>query len=59
MTFPAGSLQGLIDALLHVTDPARVDTLKSGSRPVLEEWRRKADPVQGLRQALRHVGALT
>jgi glycosyltransferase involved in cell wall biosynthesis len=55
-TFPAGSLDRLIDALLRVTDPARVDRYKAASPAVLQKWREMADPVDGLRRALRHVG---
>jgi glycosyltransferase involved in cell wall biosynthesis len=56
--FPAGSLSGLTDALLRATDPARVDNYKAASAPILERWRELADPVEGLRKALAHVGAL-
>lgn len=56
--FTAGSLDGLVDALLRVTDPDRVDGYRAASPAVLAEWRRVADPVEGLRRALRHVGAL-
>jgi glycosyltransferase involved in cell wall biosynthesis len=56
--FPAGSLDGLVDALLRVTDPARIDSYRAESPIVLNEWRSVADPVDGLRRALRHIGAL-
>jgi glycosyltransferase involved in cell wall biosynthesis len=55
--FPAGSLDGLVDALLRVTDPARIDSYRSESPAVLNEWRAVADPVDGLRRALQHIGA--
>jgi glycosyltransferase involved in cell wall biosynthesis len=58
-TFPAGSLSGLVDALNVVTDPTCVDKFKAGSKPVLESWRRSADPIDGIRRALRHVGVLS
>lgn len=54
--FPVGSREGLVQALLRVTDPRRVDMYKAGSEPVLAAWRQTADPVEGLRRALRHVG---
>jgi glycosyltransferase involved in cell wall biosynthesis len=54
--FAAGSLEGLVAALLRVTDPDRVDRYKAGSGPVLAAWREAADPVEGLRRALQHVG---
>ena len=53
--FTAGRLQALTEKLLLATDPERIETLKAGSNTVLEEWRRIADPVQGLREAL-HAG---
>jgi glycosyltransferase involved in cell wall biosynthesis len=54
--FAAGSLEGLVQSLLRVTSPDRVDAYKAGSAPVLAAWRKQADPVEGLRRALRHVG---
>jgi glycosyltransferase involved in cell wall biosynthesis len=51
--FPGGSLQALTEKLMFATDPERIDRLKAGSSTVLEEWRRTADPVQGLREALQ------
>ena len=54
--FPAGNLQQLTERLLEVTDPSRIEGLKAGSAGVLREWRAKADPVNGLRQALQSCG---
>jgi glycosyltransferase involved in cell wall biosynthesis len=54
--FPPGDSHALTDCLLDVTDPARADTMKAASAGVLADWRRAADPVHGLRQALRHCG---
>jgi glycosyltransferase involved in cell wall biosynthesis len=54
--FASGSSEGLVEALFRATDPQRVDTYKAGSAPVLAAWRQTADPVEGLRRALRHVG---
>ena len=50
--FPSGSLQALTERLMFVTEPERIETLKAGSAAVLAEWRKVADPVEGLRQAL-------
>jgi glycosyltransferase involved in cell wall biosynthesis len=50
--FPAGDLKELIECLLDVTDPNRIDAMKAASRPILERWRKRGDPVQGLREAL-------
>jgi len=56
--FPAGRLDGLVEALLDVTAPERIDAMKAASPGRLEAWRRRADPVEGLRQALESVGVL-
>lgn len=50
--FPAGDVVALRNALLEVTDPARIDAMKSASPRILAEWRRNNDPVIGLRRAL-------
>ncbi|MFG0275913.1 MAG: glycosyltransferase, partial [Phycisphaerales bacterium] len=55
---PPGSEDALRDALLEVTDPDRIDAMKAASEKSLETWRREADPVEGLRAALRQAGAL-
>ncbi|HEV8293538.1 MAG TPA: glycosyltransferase [Tepidisphaeraceae bacterium] len=54
--FPAGDLQKLRDRLLEVTDESRVEHFKAASAGVLSDWRMTADPVNGLRQALRSCG---
>jgi glycosyltransferase involved in cell wall biosynthesis len=56
--FPPGDLAAATAALLLATDPARVDALKAASRQVLQDWRTRGDPVQGLRAALRHCGVV-
>jgi glycosyltransferase involved in cell wall biosynthesis len=56
--FPPGDLAAATAALRSATDPQRVESLKAGSRIVLEDWRREGDPVHGLRAALRHCGVL-
>ncbi len=54
--FAAGSLQELTKALLEVTSPGRIDAMKAASPLLLEAWRRRADPVAGLRRALEEAG---
>ena len=56
--FPAGDLQKLTDRLLEVTDEPRIEQLKANSAGVLTDWRVAADPVNGLRQALRSCGVV-
>lgn len=56
--FSAGDLRGLTAALADVTAADRVDNLKSASADVLADWRRRGDPVDGLRAALAASGVL-
>jgi glycosyltransferase involved in cell wall biosynthesis len=53
--FPAGDLARLQAALLSASDETRIDGLKGQSSTVLMDWRRKADPVEGLATAIRAV----
>jgi glycosyltransferase involved in cell wall biosynthesis len=57
--FPRGDLAKLTQCLLEVTDPVRVDQMKAASGTVLAEWRRRGDPVLGLKKALNDAGTLT
>lgn len=57
-TFRAGDLVGLTAVLRQVTDAAVIDRLKAGSATVLADWRRRGDPVKGLRRALESTGVL-
>jgi glycosyltransferase involved in cell wall biosynthesis len=56
--FPAGSLSHLTESLRWVTGPENIERLKAGSDPVLADWRRRGDPVDGLRRALGFAGVL-
>jgi glycosyltransferase involved in cell wall biosynthesis len=56
--FPAGDAAALRAALLDVTDPGRTDAMKTASASVLADWRRRGDPVEGLRRALEFTGVL-
>lgn len=49
---------GLVAALRNVTDPRNLNRMKAGSLEVLAQWRAVADPIDGLRKALVHAGAL-
>jgi len=53
---PRGSQEAAVTALREVTEPTTLRRMRAQSRPILEEWRRKADPIDGLRQALRSSG---
>lgn len=56
--FPPGDLEALAAALRRVTAPESIDRLKAASADVLRRWRSEADPVEGVRQALRWAGVL-
>ena len=56
--FPPGDLARLTAALRDVTDPANVDRMRAASAGVLADWRRRGDPVDGLRAAMRSAGVL-
>lgn len=58
MLFPSGNLEMLVRCMMEATDAQRIDALKSGSTLVLADWRRRADPVAGLRRALTVAGVL-
>jgi glycosyltransferase involved in cell wall biosynthesis len=55
---PPGDAAAIADRLRAATDPETLPELRAGSKAVLIEWRRVADPVQGLRNALAAAGAL-
>ncbi|MBV8780053.1 MAG: glycosyltransferase family 4 protein [Phycisphaerae bacterium] len=50
--FSHGSMDGLSKALLAMTDAQQIERYKMASGEVLADWRRRADPVVGLRKAL-------
>jgi glycosyltransferase involved in cell wall biosynthesis len=56
--FPSGDSDTLKICLLDVTKPDRLVSMKAASAHILSDWRQKADPVEGLRSALRFYGVL-
>jgi glycosyltransferase involved in cell wall biosynthesis len=57
-TFPPGDLDALTDRLRKASAATAIDGLKAGSSRVLAAWRKTADPVGGVRSALRWCGVL-
>lgn len=53
---PVGNVDALADAMRRTA--LRIDEARSASARVLAEWRARADPVDGLRAALRSAGVL-
>ncbi|MBC7835500.1 MAG: glycosyltransferase family 4 protein [Phycisphaerales bacterium] len=58
-TVPPDNLPALTSALLEATSDAKLDSMRAASAAVLADWRRRADPVSGVRRALETVGVLT
>lgn len=56
--FKVGDADALTAALRDVTDPEAIERYRAEVGPALADWRRRADPVEGIRQALRKVGLL-
>lgn len=55
---PPGDLESLAGALLDATDPVRAGAMRAASPSMLQRWRAEADPIDGLRAALRRVGVI-
>lgn len=53
---PAGDVGAMAAAVRRATEPGRVEALKAASAGVLADWRERADPVEGVRKALRIAG---
>ncbi|HEX8523535.1 MAG TPA: glycosyltransferase family 4 protein [Tepidisphaeraceae bacterium] len=51
--FPTGDLSALEEAMLDISEGNRIDTLKANSPKILDRWRKRGDPIEGLRKALR------
>lgn len=54
--FPTRNLRLLTVALRDATDESRNERYRRASPEILADWRRRADPVAGLAQALASVG---
>jgi glycosyltransferase involved in cell wall biosynthesis len=57
-SFRKGEVESLREALLEVTDETVIDAYRRRSPQVLQEWRERGDPINGLRAALRAAGML-
>ncbi len=55
---PPGDPAALRQALLDATEFGRIDSMCQASRPILDEWRHRGDPVAGLRKALEDCDLL-
>jgi glycosyltransferase involved in cell wall biosynthesis len=57
--FATGDRKALEQSLRRVSAPEQLPHLKAGSEGVLRRWRELADPVAGLRRALKDSGVLS
>jgi glycosyltransferase involved in cell wall biosynthesis len=55
---PPRSVEGMADAIWEITRTDRYLEMKASCLPILEGWRKAADPVQAVRDALRHFGLI-
>jgi len=53
---PVGNVTAWAAALLDASDPTNLDRYRQASAGVLAAWRRRGDPVAGVRAALASVG---
>jgi glycosyltransferase involved in cell wall biosynthesis len=52
------SVESMTNAIWEITRTDRYLEMKANSLPMLESWKRAADPVEGIREALRHFGLI-
>ena len=52
------SVEAMTNAIWEMTRTDRYLEMKAGCAPALEAWRAAADPVEGVREALRYFGLL-
>ena len=53
---PPRSVRGMIEALEEITADQVCERMRERAPVMLEAWRAAADPVEGVREALRHFG---
>jgi glycosyltransferase involved in cell wall biosynthesis len=56
--FKTGNLDLLVESLLEVTDPHHLGRYEEAVSISLAEWRHRADPIDGIRAALRSIALL-
>jgi glycosyltransferase involved in cell wall biosynthesis len=50
------SIESMTNAIWEITRTDRYLEMKANCLPMLDSWKRAADPVEGVREALRHFG---
>lgn len=59
LIFPHGDGDALSESLMRATAPETIVSMKNSAAGVLADWRRDADPIDGLRRALRSAGIIS
>jgi glycosyltransferase involved in cell wall biosynthesis len=52
------SVESMTNAIWEITRTDRYLEMKANTLPMLESWKRAADPVEGIREALRYFGLI-
>ena len=52
------SVEAMTNAIWEITRTDRYLKMKAGCAPMLESWKLAADPIEGVREALRHFGLI-
>jgi glycosyltransferase involved in cell wall biosynthesis len=55
---PPRSVEAMTDAIWEITKTDRHLEMKANCLPILDAWRKAADPVEAVREALRHFGLI-
>ena len=55
---PPGNVHALTNALIQISDPEQNQKFRAAAPTILEQWRVSADPVDGLRQALKYFNLI-
>jgi glycosyltransferase involved in cell wall biosynthesis len=55
---PPRNVHVMTNALLEITEPRRNEEFRRAAPAVLDQWRTAADPVAGLRQALKYFNLI-
>jgi len=58
MIVPPRNVEALVEAITEVTQEGVWQEMGRQSRRMIADWRRAADPVEGMRQALRQFGLI-
>jgi glycosyltransferase involved in cell wall biosynthesis len=58
LIIPPRSVEAMTNAIWEITRTDRYLEMKASCLPILDSWKKAADPVEGVRDALRHFGLI-